>query len=364
MPYVLLGKSSDLAYQELQSLANRLKFDVVSRPESALAEISGDVDIDRLITVSGGIVKVFCPLPKGDAATIISDDLEKLPKAVFALSQLGRTYNLKDIANDIRHQLLERGSKPHFRLLDSVYTSAGILSKSNEYMIWKDIVLKTIAVQNLAEWTKRDYDRPAVDPHSGMMPPKVARMMVNIALPEPISSSTIVYDPFCGSGTILVEAMDIGCFSFGSDISHRAVTDASANCSWYYRQHPNLVPCRVFQADVAHVEASTFPSQVQAIVFEGYLGPPQYRDDQIPNLVKGMEKLYKGAFKRLTPILLPGGYLVCALPAYITPKGVKNLDPLLDWVSSLGYTQIGNFTYGRPQARVVRSIYVLKKNSR
>jgi len=251
--------------------------------------------------------------------------------------------------------------------MDNALASAGILTKSSEYLVTEHLsmpkVLKAVAAQNLDHWTDKDYGRPMVDPHSGMLPPKIARMMVNLSLSVSPKNDLIVYDPFCGSGTILVEALDLGCSVFGSDISQKAAHNSGVNTEWFLNKYGRPGTSLIIQKDVHHVSVNDFPAAADAIVFEGYLGPPNLDPLNVDNIVKGLEKMYRGVFKNLLPFLKPSGTLVCALPEFVVRGGVKNLDKVIDWSASLGYTLTGRFTYGRPQAVVRRAIYVLQKKA-
>jgi len=64
--------------------------------------------------------------------------------------------------------------------------------------------------------------------HSAAMPPKIARCMVNLARPR---AGDMVLDPFCGTGSFLVEAGLIGCRVLGSDIKRRMVMGSIQNLS-------------------------------------------------------------------------------------------------------------------------------------
>ena len=94
------------------------------------------------------------------------------------------------------------------------------------------LLAKTVAVQDFASWNRRDYGRPFADPKSGMLPPKVARMAVNLAMRaipalEPGSTLRLtLLDPFCGMGTILGEALLAGWGVVGSDISEKVIEKA------------------------------------------------------------------------------------------------------------------------------------------
>jgi tRNA G10 N-methylase Trm11 len=193
-----------------------------------------------------------------------------------------------------------------------------------------------------------------------MLPPKIARMLVNVALPH--DQNAVLFDPFCGSGTILAEALVLGHQVIGSDISSKAVQDTTDNLEWL--THTSKLDARfeVIHQDVHHAQ---LPADVlaDAIVFEGYLGPPNIRTEQIANQLKGMSKLYLGAFKRLHPLVKTGGSIVAALPSYVVNNELKTLDALIDRVGELGYTPIlPVLEYGRPTATIKRRIYRFKKD--
>jgi len=86
--------------------------------------------------------------------------------------------------------------------------------------------LKTAEIK-AGEFKKRGPSR-TVFSHSAAMPPKIARCMVNLARPK---VGDLVFDPFCGTGSFLVEAGLIGCRVMGSDIQSRMVRGSIENLS-------------------------------------------------------------------------------------------------------------------------------------
>lgn len=363
----LLGKSSQLAAAELNTVLGRFQASISEFIPPYLVSINGEIDPQIVLPLTGGTVKIYelISSTSQEPAEIIFQEIIKTAKTHFCLSSLQSHLDLKTIAQEIKENLAKQSIKPHFRLLDDPFISAGVVNKYDEYLIstvHKDThILRAVSVQNLNYWSKKDYGRPAFDPSSGMLPPKVARTMLNLALLSHPKPDFTVYDPMCGSGTIIMEAIDLGLKPIGSDLAHKAVTDSQTNTDWFCQRFdkPNLA--HVFQADATHVTLADIQDPVDAIVFEGYLGPPSPSYQAVDNLIKGLSKLYRGVFKNLYPLLKPNGMLVCALPEYCLPSGVKTLDDLVDSISSLGYTQLNRFSYGRHQAFVKRAIYVLQK---
>ena len=80
----------------------------------------------------------------------------------------------------------------------------------------KTYLAKTINVQDIESYTLRDRGRPKRDARIGMLPPKLAQIIINLAAgtAEPhayVQDNTAlsrpqVLDPFCGTGVILQEA--------------------------------------------------------------------------------------------------------------------------------------------------------------
>ena len=87
----------------------------------------------------------------------------------------------------------------------------------------------TRQVQNADLWSVRDYGRPFRDRRVGMLPPKLARLMLNLAG----SSPPTLLDPFCGGGTVLMEASLLGFrHLIGSDIDSKQMEGSRQNLDW------------------------------------------------------------------------------------------------------------------------------------
>ncbi|MDO8621996.1 MAG: hypothetical protein Q7R80_02095, partial [bacterium] len=114
---------------------------------------------------------------------------------------------------------------------------------------------RTLTVQPFEDWGRRDYGKPARNMTRGMLPPKLARAMVNMAGVKSSklkaqSSNQIqkskgknsvfgiryseftLLDPFCGTGTVLLEALALGCRVIGSDNDAAAIAESRANIQW------------------------------------------------------------------------------------------------------------------------------------
>lgn len=204
---------------------------------------------------------------------------------------------------------------------------------------------KTLTVQDFEDYGRRDYQRPARDNQIGMLPPKVAQVMINLAaVPEAAQKSSgkrAILDPFVGSGTILQEAIIMGYKTVGSDISEKAVHDAETNLQWIKNRYK--LPqgkFEIFTSDVRDLKKNLPEYEYEAIATEGTLGPAyseQPKEDEIKKNFRALEKIYLSAFEAFKSVLVPGKRIVIALPAY--RAGGKYIHfPVIDNILKLGYS--------------------------
>ncbi|MBS7621081.1 RsmD family RNA methyltransferase [Candidatus Bathyarchaeota archaeon] len=110
--------------------------------------------------------------------------------------------------------------------------------------------------------------------HPSAMPPKLARCMVNLAKPK---VGDLVLDPFCGTGSILIEAALIGCRVLGMDIQRRMVKGSQKNLAYFGIEQEGLIvadaknpPTRTVDAVVADPpygrSATTFRRTTKQII--------------------------------------------------------------------------------------------------
>jgi tRNA G10 N-methylase Trm11 len=236
----------------------------------------------------------------------------------------------------------------------------------------KCFVGRTLAVQPFKDLATRDYGRPSRDDHSGMLPPKLAQIMINLAGTK---KDGFLLDPFCGSGTIISEAMVMGYKNIiASDLSDKAIADTKNNTAWIARKFDVKTKPEIFQSDVRKLAGAIKGKSIDAIVMEPYLGPQRGKIDQV-KLQKELNKLYTDAIGIFDKILSKKGKIVMVWP--IRNPGDKNivLSPSLGgfkMVKSLGeeqrqdlknsFSKRGNIIYGREGQKVWREIVVLERS--
>jgi tRNA G10 N-methylase Trm11 len=235
--------------------------------------------------------------------------------------------------------------QPPAQSLSSVLVNENqLLQKGAEIIVicgnQKLFVGKTLTVQNYEDYGRRDYQRPARDEHAGMIPPKVAQSIINLA--GNVKPLEYILDPFCGSGTILQEAILLSLKAVGADLDQKAIENSEKNLEWF-RNRYHVAPNRykLIRSHAAEISMQMANFQIKAVVTEGTLGPMYSKlpkkSDMTANF-KNLGKLYEQVFKEFSKFLPDGARVVMCLPAYkISISGYEHL-PTLDFATQNGYT--------------------------
>lgn len=321
--FFVLGNTPALAREEVKAVLSCQE--LLYEPPVLILDTESEIPFERF----GGVVKIGEVIESDITSYLKSSGLKSID---FGISNYGIDSGLRRNDKQIKRDLVEAGIKTRFVLpkkgeevLSSVVVRKQLLT---EFLLFNKIIAKTIWSQDFEDWGVRDFGRPAVDPHIGMLPPKVARMMINIAV-RGQRSGVSIFDPFCGTGTILMEALSLALKAFGSDINPAQIAKTQKNLEWLGKT------CELKVADAREVVVPL----VDAIVTEPFLGPAD---------PKALEQLYYDCLKHWLTILKPGGRVVIAFPF------------VLDMSKVMGYSlDAGPYIYSRPNAIIKRFIHIL-----
>ena len=381
-PYCfVLGRTPELAFLELKTL-----FPTIVRKTQDIALLSGapHFSASAVMDLLGGTTKIArivahaASLAPDDFASILATNAQNFD---FGVSFYGVEGVPHSFSSEVKKSLEARGIRARYvspQHGSSLSTVSVDKSHITELVVVQDsegfLIGETVAIQPYEAWNTRDYGRPFSDPKAGMLPPKVARMIVNIARDmeyddwEPKGKTLL--DPFCGMGTVLAEGYMTGWRVMGSDSSAEAVTKAQKNLAWLISTNPGVGGGggSISVADAAHVSERILPERVDAIVTEPFMGAtsivnhPQVKPEAVKNIIKGLEKLYIGCLREWAKILIPKGLVILALPSYTVLGRTYFVKKVVDMCENLGYTiVVGPIEYSRPQAVVKREFYILKK---
>lgn len=243
-----------------------------------------------------------------------------------------------------------------------------------ELLLVKDgkrtFLAQTIFVQDIEAYSARDQARPARDARIGMLPPKLAQTMINLANP-PVSGT--ILDPFCGSGVVLQEALLMEFDVTGSDINPKMVEFTKKNLDWLCKKYDvshggNL--SMQFKVYLKDAMVAKWTERIDAVVSEIYLGKPLSKTPSSEELYKiagEVNELLKKFLANIGSQIKSGTQLCLAVPAWRTKNGFVQL-PLLDRLTDMGYNQL-DFKYAAPKDLiyfradqiVARKLIVLEK---
>lgn len=362
MYYAFLGHTPALSLLELCEL----KFD----PQAVTDKIAA-IKSDQLLPQAGqlgGTVKIAAMLSDCDPdrdkviatleSLILKDGAKNIALTNFTSVTLSHSdiYQLKSgISRPVRFVSMDTGEHELVMLARQHVSEFNLIPVQNRI-----VIAKTVWIQDGIEWGKRDRERPYQDIKRGMLPPKLARLLVNLATR---GQEGTLLDPFCGTGTILAEAMLTGHSVIGADNDEAALTGSRRNLDWLLARYPSIsTSFQLMTADAVHLSKEV--KAVDYIATEPYLGPlldarrlPE--EQKIRDIAKGLDKLYRGClndWSKLTP-----RRIVMIIPEF--HLGVKVIPTLgVDRIPALGYNILAQVSYSKPGAVVVRKITILEKN--
>lgn len=210
------------------------------------------------------------------------------------------------IAIQYRNRSLGIDSQSIIKELASIYTNDRKVSlQSPDIIIRALITTSTIYVGRLLYKIDRGQfeqrkaqNRPFFSPIS--LHPKIARALVNLS---ELKADTLVYDPFCGTGGILIEAALTGARIIGSDISSKMVQGTLENLTFY-----DLHAEQLFTSDIGEIP-ETLCEAIDAVITDLPYGKAT------TTMGESIHHLYIRAFKNISKVLKPGGKAILGLPS-------------------------------------------------
>ncbi|MEK7167534.1 MAG: RsmD family RNA methyltransferase, partial [Patescibacteria group bacterium] len=285
----ILGNNPELSQAEIISVLPQAK--TLSKDREFLVLENDEMDTKELMDKLGGTVKIGKVLGREINESQILEIASSLPsdkRFNFGFS----FYRMKPVNPGLRIKKILKEKNVRSRLVVSrepVLSSVIVTKeKCHDFLVLPGYFGLTAAVQDFKDYGLKDFGRPASDPYSGMLPPKVAKMMINL-LGLDLKEKTLL-DPFCGSGTVLAEAIILGSKKvIGLDISAKAVSDAKENIAWTLKTFALNTQVRIEQSDVKNLSQKA--ERIDAIVTEPYLGPAIRGGEDISAIRKELVKL-------------------------------------------------------------------------
>lgn len=387
----ILGRQPALGLAELESLYGAGAVTPVSPQVAGLNMHASDVDFTRL----GGstrLAHVLAELPTSDWKAIERQLPELLTELALTLPdgkiQLGlSSFGLKvspaklnAAGLTLKKTLRDRTSRSarvtpnpeaelntaqvqHNHLTGPTGIELLLIAASNGHTV----IARTTKVQDIDSYTLRDRGRPKRDARVGMLPPKLAQTIINLATGQQRNGT--VLDPFCGTGVVLQEALLMGYDTYGTDLEPRMIEYTGENLDWLDDQFGlGSVTMRIEAGDATSHQWEPKPDFVAG---ETYLGRPFTEKpgaELVAQTASEVNLILKKFLKNIHGQLPADARLCLAVPAWQIWQGQFKHLPLIDDLAQLGYNRTRfehvrdeQLLYYREDQIVARQLLVLTR---
>lgn len=396
-----IGHQPHLSLAELASAVPGFKLKNILGSAVALFESNAELPSDFLSTL-GGTVVIARELNDRVTSTddipgaLVRELTGTTGKVTFGLrtfglekKEIGKLYRngkdtLKRAGKTSRYVGSDMKAAPSVvlhdeRLLDGNHGCELVVVKTREEL-W---VGRTVAAQDIDAYTKRDMEKPVRDTTAGLLPPKLAQILLNygtwLARGAKKEGAITVYDPFCGTGVIPMETMIRQWPVLASDVATKAVTGCEKNLEWV-RKHWKIGKREVPSAVWKHDALKPFKIDPKlklkpdVIVTETFLGPQlkeRPTSAEAKKLKTNNEQMQVGFIKNAVASL-PGVPLVVTWPVWYLGKAQVLLEKTWATIDKLGYEAVlpegiqsdiegrPSLIYRRPDQFVGRQIVMLR----
>lgn len=364
-PYVAqLGHQPQLSLAELRAALPDI--DDTRMMADPYAGFSTNVDITQdFLNRIGGTVMIARRITDSDLSledipgVLVKELEEGSGKRTFSLRTLGFPRpQVKTLYRDCKDRLRKAGIASRYigtersPALPIQLHQLGLLDGKGgcELTILRDKkglwVGRTVAAQDTEAYTKRDMGKPVRDMTVGILPPKLAQTMLVLAeflarkRGRSAGDALTVFDPFCGSGVIPLEAMLRGWNVLCSDSSPKAVAGCQKNIEWLRKEFS--IAKTAATSEVAKHDARkpfALATMPDVIVSETSLGPnlkARPGDSEAKTMRKDLEKLQEDFLKNAAKTL-PGVPLVLTWPVWMAKKQQVAFERIGKTVEKLGY---------------------------
>ena len=315
--------------------------------------------------------------PEGKITLGISDFSKQKKSGLAKQKSMELKRNLARMGRSVR---VITSNEPEISSATAHHNQLGEKAGCFEIFLIDHEIYLSLGTQNITAYTERDQVRPARDAKVGMLPPKLAQILINLCgkLPE----GARVLDPFCGTGVVLQEAAIMGYVPYGTDLNERMVEYSKKNLSWLFNERNQkrfkILPDLIQKKDqilnaisVGDATSFTWEGEIDAVAFEGYLGAPMSKppvDIKFKTEKAKCKEIAIGFLKNITPQIKSGTPVVMALPAWLRENGKYAGLNILDEIQEMGYNfekfqdlSQSDLLYYREGQIVAREIIVIRK---
>jgi tRNA (guanine10-N2)-dimethyltransferase len=236
--FLLSGEHSTLPVSELKAILEAEGHDYrLLGTFRQVAQVEAKVESIKSIVRRAALTRVCC-IELVSTQAVAGEIFEEVRSASFETCiEKGETFVVRvrrvgettpeiksaDLEQKIGAIILDKIEGAKVKLINPNRTFFGVITEGKFFF-----GLKLAEVNPKPFVERRPRKRPFF--HPSAMQAKLARCMVNLAQPE---TGNIVLDPFCGTGSLLIEAGLIGCKVMGLDVQKRMTKGSLLNLCYY-----------------------------------------------------------------------------------------------------------------------------------
>lgn len=350
----ILGRQPALGLAELESLFGSKNVEPIGQHAGLVnidpvdvnfGRIGGSIKLCKLLTyipstelpaimkyVSDSLPQHFSYIPSGKIHIGLSFYGFNFNTGKINVAALGLKKNLKSSSRGVR---IIPNKQPELNTAQVIHNQ--LTGKNGMELIFikwgkRTVLAQTTNIQDIEAYAARDQARPKRDAKVGMLPPKLAQIIINLA--NPAEASTLL-DPFCGTGVILQEALLMGAHVVGTDLEPRMIEYSEANLKWLQ------APEDRWKLEVADATSHQWTG-FQTIACETYLGRPFSAlpaAHVLDEVMRDVDVIHRKFLKNIAKQTSAGFRMTIAVPAWKSKNGFLHLKTL-DSLEELGYTRV------------------------
>jgi hypothetical protein len=343
MYFAVLGKNPEISMKELELVQAK----EISYPKKGI--VIFDTKYAQLLPQLWGVIKIGTVVKEKELQELLTD-----VKIIW-------------IQNEANGKHLKRtvGIR-RYKLVDIFHTDKEIKAKGKEIINLENGLYGIVEwYQNIELYEAIDFGKPGRSMEMGMMPAKLAHMMINIWLANFIHESQLdiekicIYDPFVGSWTTGMLANYIGYDFAGSDIK---INYAEKNTPWR-KINKFFTPDKqfdIFKHDIKEKLWDQLEGKDILVVSEWRLWPivkKSTSDQDIQKFQERVTDLYKSFLDRIKELW---AVAVFTIPRYVgQDNGIEQV--LTKYASKIGVKiQSIPEIYGREGQQLGRKIMIVR----
>ena len=408
---VFLGHQPHISIAELAAVLPDFSLGEVQK-EVAMFETGYDLN-QNFINILGGTILIAKQITTStvslqDIPQLLNNEMQggKRSKVTFSFRCIGLSPRKVHDLYRASKQYLKKKGQPSRYVGNERKPALPVVLHSNDMIEGKrgcEIVIiadpetgdlwvgKTVAAQDIDSYSKRDIQKPVRDTGVGLLPPKLAQILLNFGMWAVLQGKKApktkkfslpkiaIFDPFCGTGVIPMECLLREWSVQASDLVQKAVTGTEKNLEWLRKEEKIMkkdVTSEVCKHDAK--KPFTLKKMPDAIVTETTLGPPLMKRPPLKDVQKMRTEndQLQVDFLKNAAATLPGVPLVCTFPAWYSSKGPEYLKRVWQEAEKLGYkamlpidaipetTGRTSLLYRRPSQVVGREIVIWMSQSK